>query len=350
MPLLYQHLLTGVVSYERLGSRVLRQIKSTHAFRQVSVVRELASILLNLPLREYRLIGQYYLVWCKCRDLQLHAGILESIAEQSATYTAKALISRGSFDAYESKFESALHFYAEARKASDSISDYIAASRGIALAKSSEGFHPSALKELEQLIPLLKYAEPLTYFDVINSYAVELNANNRVSEARTASIVAVSSPFSPFYPEWQETFSEVDSKRKRSSIVTVPLSQEYEAPEPEPNALLCDPRVQVAIDFMNGNLQRKVTLSESARVAYLSPSRFSHLFKTQTGLSPGEYLIRLRMEKARHLLTTSLLSIKEVMALVGYGTRSNFVLHFKRFFDCAPSEYKKRRLERRRQW
>lgn len=251
------------------------------------------------------------------------------------------MISRGTFDAYANKFDSAVCFYIEALKAGDSIADYIAASRGIAVAKSAEGFHGSALKELERLIPLLKYAEPFTYFDVINSYAVELNANNRVGEARSASICAVSSPFSPFYPEWQETFSEVE-ERQRSSIIADPHSQEYKTSTPKPQSVPGDPRVQIAIDFMSANLQHKVTLNECARVVNLSPSRFSHLFKSQIGVSPGEYLIRLRMEKARQLLTDSLLSIKEIMALVGYGTRSNFVLHFKRFFDFAPSEYRKR--------
>jgi transcriptional regulator GlxA family with amidase domain len=60
--------------------------------------------------------------------------------------------------------------------------------------------------------------------------------------------------------------------------------------------------------------------------------------------SPGEYLIRLRMEKARHLLTTGFLSIKEVMATAGYDikSRANFVRQFKRYFGLAPAEYRKR--------
>ena len=97
------------------------------------------------------------------------------------------------------------------------------------------------------------------------------------------------------------------------------------------------------IDFMNTNLHRRIPLHQLAEIACLSPSHLSRLFNLQTGLSPGEYLIRLRMEKARHLLATSFLSIKQVMATVGYDTRSrsNFVHQFKRYFDLAPSEYRK---------
>ena len=40
------------------------------------------------------------------------------------------------------------------------------------------------------------------------------------------------------------------------------------------------------------------------------------------------------MEKASQLLTTTLLSIKEIMAMVGYNNRSNFLRHFRRYYDC----------------
>jgi AraC family transcriptional regulator len=94
-------------------------------------------------------------------------------------------------------------------------------------------------------------------------------------------------------------------------------------------------------DFMNANLHRRIRLAELAGTANLSSSRFSHFFKTQTGLSPGEYLRRLRMEKARHLLATTLLRIKEIMAIAGYNSKSHFVRHFRRSFGLAPSEYRK---------
>src|ERR1700732_4720038 len=53
---------------------------------------------------------------------------------------------------------------------------------------------------------------------------------------------------------------------------------------------LSDSRIQMAIDFMEANLHRKIPLAELAEVANLSPSHISRLFKTQTRLSPGEYL------------------------------------------------------------
>jgi AraC family transcriptional regulator len=96
----------------------------------------------------------------------------------------------------------------------------------------------------------------------------------------------------------------------------------------------------------NENLRRKIRLSELAQVANLSLSRFSHLFKSEIGLSPGQYLLGLRMEKARHLLASTRLSIKEVMAQAGYDNRSHFIRHFSRFFGAVPQKYRKRAQSR----
>jgi len=131
---------------------------------------------------------------------------------------------------------------------------------------------------------------------------------------------------------------------KKGSKWANTISGEQKHPEAYvvPESTIRNLRVQTVIQFMNSNLQRRISLTELADVAHLSPSHVSHLFKTQTGLSPGEYLRRLRMEKASHLLTTTLLSIKEIMAMVGYSNRSNFLHHFRRYFDFAPSEYRQR--------
>lgn len=115
----------------------------------------------------------------------------------------------------------------------------------------------------------------------------------------------------------------------------------YEAPNRDPRA---DPRIRIVLDFLNANLHRKIRLTELAEAAKVSPSRLSHLFKTEMGVSPGQYLMRLRMQKAGILLATSRLSVKEIMAIVGYDNKSHFVRHFRRSFDLAPSEYRRTAL------
>jgi transcriptional regulator GlxA family with amidase domain len=131
----------------------------------------------------------------------------------------------------------------------------------------------------------------------------------------------------------------IEEARKRASREGVERgSSDSEA---IPEGPVRNSRVQIAVAFLESNLHRKITSSELAQAANLSSSHLSRLFKSQTGLSPGEYLRRLRMEKARHLIATSLLSVKEIMVAAGYNSKSHFVRHFKRSFRATPSEYRK---------
>src|SRR4051812_836764 len=157
MPRLYQHLLSGIAGYEALGNRIVKQIKAAHAFRHVEQVRELATILCNVPIREYQLIGQYYLVWCNCREAVYKAEALENLIGQTRTYKSQVLSSRAGIEVYQGKLEAALYFYSEALRTSPAISEYISVTLGIAAIKGIEGFHQSALKDMESLIPIIRY-------------------------------------------------------------------------------------------------------------------------------------------------------------------------------------------------
>jgi len=269
------------------------------------------------------------------------------IAERSQNYKAKALISRAAFDIHKGSIEEGMHFYAEAIKVNPMISDFIKASTGIATLKSREGFSNAALRDLEKLVPVLRYAEPLTLFQALNSYAVELSEHGRLYEAHTVLARAVSSPLAPFYPELQATLSDIESKRKRHSTITISWPESGQALEDElPEDPLQRARIQTVIDFMNENLQRSISVPELAKIVNLSSGYFIHLFKAEMGIPPGAYLLTLRLEKATHLLKNTFLSIKQVMAAVGYNSNSNFVRHFKRRFDVGPSEYRKQAFAR----
>ena len=95
VPALYQQLLSGTASYQELGSRVLRQMEAANAFHQTEKVKELARILVHIPIREYQLAAQYHLVLCKCREMEYHADVLERIAEQAQTYRQRRSYQEG---------------------------------------------------------------------------------------------------------------------------------------------------------------------------------------------------------------------------------------------------------------
>lgn len=105
-----------------------------------------------------------------------------------------------------------------------------------------------------------------------------------------------------------------------------------------------EPRIQSVIRLLTADLRRDISLQEIAQSLNLSESRLRHLFKSQTGLSPMQYLKEQRMQKARQLLETTFLNVKEVMINVGAKDTSHFIRDFKKAFGLSPSQYRAQHL------
>ncbi len=101
-----------------------------------------------------------------------------------------------------------------------------------------------------------------------------------------------------------------------------------------------DPRVENIEKLMQENLQREWSLSELAQAVNLSVSRLSHIFASELGKSPIQYLRELRMDRAKFLLDTSFLSVKEIRHQVGLNDESHFVRDFKKVYGDAPTRYR----------
>jgi AraC-like DNA-binding protein len=97
-----------------------------------------------------------------------------------------------------------------------------------------------------------------------------------------------------------------------------------------------DWRVKQAIDTMARDLDAPLSIATLAHRANLSPSRFAHLFQTETGCAPARYLRQLRLDEAKTLLADTSLSVKEIMGRVGFNDPSHFARHFKRRHGISP--------------
>jgi len=103
-----------------------------------------------------------------------------------------------------------------------------------------------------------------------------------------------------------------------------------------------DWRVQMLIDEMLRDIERPIAVSELARRANLSRSRLTHLFRSEVGCSPGRYLREARLDRARQLVEESSLSIKEIMARVGFKDPSHFTRDFSRRHGASPRKIRAR--------
>ena len=106
-------------------------------------------------------------------------------------------------------------------------------------------------------------------------------------------------------------------------------------------------RVKRLIELMQDDPSRSFTLGEMAESVNLSPPYFCYLFKTITGTPPAKYLKSLRMQQAATLLTTTFLSVKEIVRRVGCSDDSHFVRDFKRMYGKTPSAYRNSALSTR---
>lgn len=95
------------------------------------------------------------------------------------------------------------------------------------------------------------------------------------------------------------------------------------------------------IEHMRQHLDGGLSLGEIARVANFSTARFSALFKAQTGFSPVEYYIRLRIQAACRLFDTTALNVSEVAAKVGYPDQYYFSRIFSKIMGMPPTSYRK---------
>ena len=102
-----------------------------------------------------------------------------------------------------------------------------------------------------------------------------------------------------------------------------------------------DPRVARTIAAMEEDLARRWRVQDLAAICGLSASRFAHLFRDATGMSPLRRLHELRLERARELLKRTSLSVQDVMALVGATDASHFSRDFRNHFGMTPREYRR---------
>jgi AraC-like DNA-binding protein len=100
--------------------------------------------------------------------------------------------------------------------------------------------------------------------------------------------------------------------------------------------------VKKAVEFMEMNYSRKISVAELAGNVGLDRSYFGALFKERLNISPQEYLINLRVNKACELMDNNSLSIGDISRSVGYEDPLLFSKVFRRIKSCPPREYRKK--------
>lgn len=106
--------------------------------------------------------------------------------------------------------------------------------------------------------------------------------------------------------------------------------------------LIYSASVKKAIEFIEKNYHRDLTLEDIANEVYLTTIYLSNIFKKETGCTVMEYVTRLRMKEARELLSQSpAIKIKDIAERLGYRNVQSFIRYFKIYYGVTPVEFRR---------
>lgn len=94
-----------------------------------------------------------------------------------------------------------------------------------------------------------------------------------------------------------------------------------------------------AIAYIQANLTENISLEAMATEIGMSRFYFCRLFKQSTGITPYQYLIKCRIERAKVLLRQGKLSVADIALEVGFSNQSHFTKHFKRLVSVTPKKF-----------
>jgi AraC-like DNA-binding protein len=135
-----------------------------------------------------------------------------------------------------------------------------------------------------------------------------------------------------------------DSARTVSELVTAcrALVADIKNAMTDRTAAHQDRGTRRAIAFMKEHSSEPLSVRQVARVAGFGPDHFCRLFKRDEGITPERYLMRLRLERAKHMLSATSLNLESVGKLSGFQSRNYFHRVFKRAVGMTPIEFRER--------
>lgn len=98
-------------------------------------------------------------------------------------------------------------------------------------------------------------------------------------------------------------------------------------------------------DYIEANYMKNITTGDVAHSVYLSPGYANICFRKECGMSICDYILWCRVERAKQLLAETSESVAEIAEQVGYGSKANFYIAFKRLTEMSPTDYRNSRMK-----
>ncbi len=94
------------------------------------------------------------------------------------------------------------------------------------------------------------------------------------------------------------------------------------------------------------NPRHKWKIEELTQIVDVTPAHLQKLFKVEIGISPIHFIKQIRLEKARELLETTFLQVKQIGFTVGINDLSYFNREFKKKYGLPPNQYREQHYKK----
>lgn len=126
-----------------------------------------------------------------------------------------------------------------------------------------------------------------------------------------------------------------------SNIITHKLVRSILKRETLKETLLCEFGIEKTEQYLQQNFGKKITIHHLAQIANMSESHFIRMFKKDYGCSPFQYLLNIRIDKAKKYLKNNDKMIIDIALLCGFSSASSFSSYFHKVVGVKPLEYRK---------
>ena len=136
---------------------------------------------------------------------------------------------------------------------------------------------------------------------------------------------------------------QLDNRMSLQSVATLALTESLWAAtsdlgERPPCTVLSKAGVMRAVEYMNATLAENPGLTDVAAEVGLTPYHFSRSFKAATGVSPHQYIIELRLTRAREMLQQSNVPLADVAYAVGFSSQAHMTDTFRKKVGVTPAK------------
>ncbi len=138
-------------------------------------------------------------------------------------------------------------------------------------------------------------------------------------------------------PQWFTCYKLPLKDRRGKLVGVIGFLKEY------PNFVNLPVRepLKSLVAHIQSNLSKKITVQELADMAYLSTRQVQRVFRDVFGVSPKEFITKVRIHQAVHLLTETDMSLKDIALEVGFCDQSALTFYLRREIGVTPLKFRK---------